>query len=464
MSKLGHFIRLLSKKEIQRFKDFLESPYHNKDATMLPLFEEVLRGLGKEKAAGKDSSDVRKSKSRLLQLLMEFLGLQGFQAAGILPEILQLREMNARGEEKYFPKVYARAKKAVSAAVQDSELHYGQLYALEVELNKHLSQQTKRSIDFNLENVEQNLEQEILLRRLKYACLKANLNRLQGKEGDDAKIASLLDEVEGNIEEADLLIRLFHYHLMTLVRPDEERFFTCLLKQLEQSFGSICHADAVDLYSGSINYCIRRINAGQEHVQLDLMKLYKQAMSQRVFIENGRLSPFHLKNMVSLSARLGEYKWALGLVDDFASKIPGAEGKHSESYNRGIIAYYQGDFSSARNLLNAVLANFQDLFYGLDARIFLLRIYYECQEMDLAESACHAFRIFLYRQKGMGEPRKKNYATFIRLYRRICTTDPVEVRKWEKLRDEIEDMQKLPVKNWLLEQIQQRIPTPSYLN
>ena len=107
------------------------------------------------------------------------------------------------------------------------------------------------------------------------------------------------------------------------------------------------------------------------------------------------------------------------------------------AYNRGVLAFHQKYFDQAEKHFNIVLNDYEDLFYGCDARLWLLKVYYDTGNAIGLESMMESFRMFLQRHKTLGKPHKDRYLTFINYLRRIMNIPPKDTHRmrvlWEEL-------------------------------
>ena len=76
---------------------------------------------------------------------------------------------------------------------------------------------------------------------------------------------------------------------------------------------------------------------------------------------------------------------------------------------------------------------------ALDARMYLLQIYYETGESLALESLAHAFRMFLDRNKNLSQNRKREYIDFILHLRRLSNIPLHDRKRLQKLREQIKE-------------------------
>jgi len=101
--------------------------------------------------------------------------------------------------------------------------------------------------------------------------------------------------------------------LQTQEKPNETKHFFELKKLLQKHPKAFAEAELRDLYEYAINYCLRRVNAGQLDFLKELFSLYKETLEAGLLFEDEQLSFWTYKNIVGVALRLREFLWAEAL-------------------------------------------------------------------------------------------------------------------------------------------------------
>ncbi|MCB0643791.1 MAG: hypothetical protein KDC44_19220, partial [Phaeodactylibacter sp.] len=88
------------------------------------------------------------------------------------------------------------------------------------------------------------------------------------------------------------------------------------------------------------------------------------------------------------------------------------------------------------------------------AKAMLVKMYYELDERESLSSLLASFKVFIHRQKGLGY-HKENYGNFVRLVSKLTMTNPYDPEAMQKLRQEVEAVNLLTEREWVLEQLEQ---------
>ena len=93
-----------------------------------------------------------------------------------------------------------------------------------------------------------------------------------------------------------------------------------------------------------------------------------------------------------------------------------------------------------------------DLLLTIDAKVLLLKMYYELQELDALDALLSSFKTFLNRKKVMGYHRD-NYLKTIELTRKMLYLNRNDRQALQLLKKEVKE-NNLTEKEWLLEQLE----------
>src|SRR5690606_32342485 len=170
--------------------------------------------------------------------------------------------------------------------------------------------------------------------------------------------------------------------------------------------------EARDMYAYAQNYCIKQVNSGNMKFLTDLFQLYKMTLETGIIFSDKYLSPWSYKNITSVALRLKEYEWAEYFVEQYKERVEPSFRKNAYAYNMASIFFDNGKFDKALELLRHV--DFSDVYYSLDSKAMMLRIYYELKEKNPLNSLLDSFRVFLKRNKQVSEYQRTLYLNLIK--------------------------------------------------
>ena len=468
-SKLVHFLRLLTTSERKRFREFLDSPYFNRRQDCKDLYgfleKHFLKKeaqLGEEKlhtlVYGKGDFNklkFKKLKVALMDLLTTFIAQVGYEKALAAERRFFLRELNARGEDKHFVRYYNDAKKFLSQSNSPVADIYYEGMLLEEEMDNFLYKKPERTTTPHLKEAMEGLGNSFLIRMMKFMIRAVSHADITGTRQDLPWISQALDFIKANEEKQIAIVRVLHTQFLMFSYPEDDEMFRNARQLLREKAGELSKEDAYNSYTIALNHAAKRLNSGRADYLAVMFALFREMLDNGTILIDGKISVGHFKNIVSIACRLAEFEWASSFMETYKNRIANDYKENAINFNRGVIAFFKEEFGAAERCFNHVLNDFKDIFYGLDARILLLRIHYETGNAIGMESLCHSFRMYLDRTKAISKPRKENYKTFIAMYRRMINLPPRDYERMEKLKTEIlETGNKVGWRAWLVEKIE----------
>lgn len=455
-SKLYILLHQLSAKQRRRFLDFLASPYFNEREAIRQLVQATHENLNQrgempfsdERAYALvypdkvfNQNQFRKLRSSTLELLMRFLALEDWVSHPETQLPNQLKALNQLPKAPSFDQYHRKAVKSATTETIDS-LHV--LYVLTKERHKQELKQG-RAASKTLFEAQQTFELWTACEQIRTAYLQLNQARITGTTPQQSPFLKLAtNTLKARFEE--LPKEALGYYLLFQCSITE--LAEASYRQLKTFLRQTSTADiwSHDLLYGALNFCYRRLNEGQRHFLQEIRSWYDWMLVEGILLEKGKLESAQLKNAVAIGIRLGEFEWAENLIANHGPK------GLATTFCKGLIAYQQKNHPTAQRHFHQVLADPVDLFFGLDARVYLLRSYFETEDTRSLESYGNSFRVFLQRHPGLNSKRRRRYQSFVRLLRKLHETPVHKTKQLDRLRREVEAIEGFPVKAWFLKQ------------
>ncbi len=246
-------------------------------------------------------------------------------------------------------------------------------------------------------------------------------------------------------------VRAYFHAYQSLSKEDDaatQRFhFQELRKVLENNWQQFPAEEMHGLYLMAINFCIKKINRGEQAYSREVLEIYKIGLQNRLLFENNQLSPYTYKNTMMAAMKVGKMDWVSTFLDEYKPFLPPQDREMVYKYNKAIYFFRKNDYTSAMPLLQSV--NLREVLFNLDARRLLARIYFELNEMSALDSLIESSKIYLHRQKGIGYHREM-YLNFFKILETLLKTAS---KKRSLLRGMIEETKYLAEREWLLEKL-----------
>ncbi len=465
-SKLVQVLAVLSEKEKALFNKFISSDFVTENDKLPLLYRYIVENrLWEEKEEddkqqvfdylypSKDYNDaaLRKLMSELLQKLEMFIAYQDLQVDPYKVRKQVLNFYRANNLHKHFFHHFRVLEKDLLNIEGSSADYYLLQHDLFHEFNEMVNSELNRTQTRRLQEQADSLDLFYILKKLQSSNTIFSHQQISSAEYK-------LDFLEGIIhvlEESDYLnipiVNMYYTVLKINMRQDDEMFFQKLEQLLQENFDKISPNYGNELYAYAFNYCVQQINTGKLDYLQNLFQLYQQGLGNGIMVEEGFISPWNYKNVVTLGLRLKEYDWVYEFIHDYKKKIGGSEPKNAYTFN---LARYYFSIQKYKKVLELLqMVEYSDVFYKLDSKALLLKSYYETEEIDALFSLTESFKQLLRRRKLISDRHRTNYLNLIRLLKRLIKINPRDKKKLKDLRETIDKTDQIADKNWLLEKV-----------
>lgn len=424
---------MLSKQEKEQFKDFVASPYFNKRIGLSQILGQIifLQSKTAQKNLSKRSfwklvfpekkwnEQVLKDRlSDLMRLLEQFLAIQTFKQQE--QSHFALDAMNKRSMNQSFQRYWKRVQKKTEQQriYKTSQEHHVQFLMQDV-LDIHYIQRGERTYTEALQKKLDNLELFYMLEKLECCCGMLNRMSVLKSTFDIHFLDETLELLQSNWDfyMQNQVIAIYFQILKTLQNLQEESAFQALKSLLQEHAQDLGQLQGKNVFAYARNYCTRQLNAGRTAYLKEIFDLYKLSLTHDFLLENGLISQFAYKNIVTAACRLKQFDWAEEFIFRYKEHLEKNIQANAFNYNLASFYYSKGSYDEAITLLQTI--EYTDVYYNIDARVMLLKIYFEQGQMRTFLSQCDSFNIFLLRNKHLSSHLNKSYRNLIRITKKM---------------------------------------------
>lgn len=471
-SKLVRYIKDLPAKKRERFRQFVSSPYFNQHQKTLEMLEYIIKQI--ERTNPKlDRQEVFKHlfprekyqeqklhnvMSYLKKQFHRFIAIQYFEEQDFAESVYTLE---AAFESNQFDLLKNRAKQLEK--VLDNSKNKGSAYLFaKYRLNFLMASYTgvfeDRYRSDNFQKMVDNLDQYYLVEKLQTTChLTANMMLINTKYNFHF-LEELIDYIRKHWDyyKENASIRLYFTVLMSLRAGQNHVYYEQLKEMLVNNVDELSEKEVGDLYTFAYNYCIQRINSGDDAYQRELFDLYNQGLKNGLLITNGLISEFDYKNITTLGCHLKEFDWTENFIQEYKEKLPANKKENAYNYNLANLYYSKKMYNEASSTLLHV--QFTDVKYHLSTTFLLLRTYYALKDTEALLSLIETFRIYVMRNRKMTTDQKRGYTNFLRFAKKLVLlkhhgstySKKVLDEKIDKLVEKINATENVINRQWLL--------------
>jgi len=475
--KLLHSLKSLDRREMTRFVAFAHSPYHNKhdgvrclvsyldelfpdfsgaDCAPEVMEREVMK---RAKIAGDAFAPILTYTQRLFEAFLICEGLEEDDSARWL---FLLRGLRGRKLFSQYERQLIKARRKLEKSERRDALQLQFRYQLGVETGDYVAQRERRQADTSLQNRQDAFDLYFISEKLRDACELQVRRQILAGEYTMLFLEPILQEIRSNPDRYRPEPAVFiYYSLYQMLREEASTYYFQALDSIREHRQAFHRAELITIYNYLMNFCIARINRNDGRFLQELFTLYKLQLSDDLLLEDGYLSEWDYKNIVTTALRLGELDWAKLFIEDYRDSLSPVSMDNAYRFNKASYHYAAGEYDDVLALLTKV--EYSDLRYSLGTRALLMRTYYDLDEYEALHALTESFRQYLQRNQLMSDIRRLGYFNLFRLTRKTALLrtrfpylrqDKIQ-RELVKIREEVDATEEVFNRSWLLEKLEE---------
>lgn len=465
-SKLLELLRTLTPRQLGRLEEFLASPFFNKNEDLLALLRALKSyapgfsapELEKEAFLKREKWDAKRLAywmSDLLKQAETFLTVEALLEDDHLGHRALLEMYYRKNLVKHYKGVLEKAgRKLEEYPWRNAEFFYWQFQLRQLEYLH--SDKSQRTYNPHLQEAAHALDTFYLVEKLRLSCDMVNLVQLLNVEYDLSWTEDILPIAARSAEVQAPAVQVYlAMYRMLKDNQDTAAYFEAKEKLL--AFSSLF--DKPELTTLSVflfNFCSRRINRFNDpFFWKEYLEVGKFLLREELIFEEGRLSPWLYKNLVTAGLNQDEPEWTLEFIQSFRDRLPESYQEPLYEYNLAHYYYNLGRHDEAQRTLMQV--EFKDVFLALSTRSLLVKIFYETDQEELLFSHLEAFRIYLLRNKLLPESNRKQVQQFIDFTRKLARIGKPEADKLPELEKQLPGASQVMHRDWLAEKIAEKM-------
>lgn len=355
-----------------------------------------------------------------------------------------LASYRERGLEKHFQHI-AQQTEAQLAAMPLGLDRLHDNYRLEFEKYSFAEAQ-KRSRESALQSLSDSFDKYAIGGKLRLACLMAAHQAVVKVEYDYSFLALIINWLENSPLLSEPAIGLY-YHCYRALSENDEAAFRAFRSVLERHGEQFDAAELKDILLLGINFCIRQVNQGAPQFVAEAFGLYQLGLERGSLLERGVLSRFTYKNIVALGLGLGQFDWVERFIQEQRELLEARYRESSYCFNLAKLHFTQKNYAEAMPLLAQV--GDADPLLMLDAKVLLLKMYYETGEWDALDALLTSVKAFLRRKTSLGY-HKEHYLSLVNYTQKLLTLNTNDRKAVAALQRELENDQHVLEKEWLV--------------
>jgi len=451
-SKLVELFRTFETKDFTLFEQYLHSPYFNTNEEVIALFkyikaklklkpqflhrEVVYTAVFKKKKI--DEKHLGYVMSFLLKQAENFIAQRLYDSDSFEVKYNTALAFLQRDLEKHYHYLMLKMENTEELSLENQ-------YKISfLEYNNFLKQNI-RKFDSRLQNVSNKFDFHFIYVKLKYTCEILNIEKSTGKKFQLQFIDEVVSFLENNNTDSFLIDIYFNIYRFLKNELQSDYYFLAKSIFLE-NHSRMSAEEKKEIMVHINNYCARKIRGGDDNFLEEMWDNYGFNLREKVLFEHGYLSEFSFKNHVTLGLRLRKYHDTETIIKQSSQMLHPEKRENALHFNLANLKFNEKKYDEALKILARV--NFDDIFYNMDTKILMAKIYYETKEFEVLSSHLNTFQIFIKRNTIISDETKEGYLNFIEILIKIYKKS-----KSQSLLKMLNHNNRIEAKAWLQAQI-----------
>ena len=420
--------------DVRNFKEYLRSPYFNRNEDLLRLFELIRNPKRTEKEhiwkklKGKepfDDDQFRQLMMQLYRLAKAFIAQRAYEQSDMLKDQFLLKGLSERNLDKNFQKELKALEKSLEVQPLRDASYFRARIQIDDIYESWIAKTTSRSeyssrLDSLLANVRHYYDYrqyhlDVSLRAQRFARPPVD---------EEVPPASRPITVEMMRQLHDLVLRF------NVVK------WHALYENLKKHKAKFSYNDSYDIFTGLQNLIVINLdNQNAETFYGLLFDLFDFGINNDILFVEDSLPPYYYRNIAEVALFLDKNEYSLDFTERYKDKIGDRFRDNAYAINLATYSFNIGAYRECLRLLHPVKE--KDIFLRLAVRMLRIKCYFELEETELLDAETAAIKNFLINNSSIPDHKRKAFEGRIRYITKLYhLRDP---QKLEKLKAEIRE-------------------------
>jgi hypothetical protein len=470
-SKVLEILASLNRKEFKEFKNFVDSPFHNKNrqvnvllgelAKFYPAFEH--KNLTKEylflKIFGRGKFKewkIRNLLAELSKLADEFMIIAALNKRKNFKNSLLNFEFIDRNLSRHFEiNLKSAGAELDKSPLRDSDYYFSKY----VFSYQDLQNKRRKGTEFydmyeDVKKLELVLEDyyTLELAKLYQPALSAKMNI---RTKTDFKNYNFLNNyLEKNKESLKPASLVYYYYFRLCNNLNDENYYA-LKNSLHEKEMFFDELERNNFYILLHNFVLDKINNHKLDLWNEYQDILERMIEKKIGVNfYGKINPQLFRNMVKVYSKNKNYDKANDFVENHYNDISEEHRYTNYYYSKALLMFFKGEFEKSIETLSKV--TYEDYLLKFLVYSLSLRNYYELGYIESCYAQLDTALQGIIKDKVAGESYKTNYINFFSYLRKI-----LDIRVKENFKDigllkkALEKEVIVAAKEWLLEKMEE---------
>lgn len=472
-SSLILLLKKFDKQQLKDFNNFVISPFFNTNNALIKLYEYIRKQypeynpgkLEKEhvykKIFGKTKYNdgfIRVLMSNLQSLAEEFLTYQGFKKDTLIKKKYLIDELNSMGARKHAEKVLSEGLKDIAKMTPEQPDDYlgmyymafykRYLYSTQFVVNKN------NKPDESIYDDQKYFIYHFLLRTLESYFYHLNQKQIINYEPKLIFLDEIIAFLDKNPEYLESHVLNITFLKVLLLKNNNIEDYYKLKKAFYNVYHNIGKKDAFNTISIIINYCHKNYSKTEDEIFLkekfDILK-FAAKNNLNTFESSEGFDGSKFYNTVSTSLDFDEIEWAENFIKRYGEELISEKREYLVAFTNAMVSFAKKEYDEALAFLSR-LQNPKVTSDKFNLKILQLRIYYEINYFDQANSTADSFRHMIQNDKVLPESYKEYYKNFYSIYIKLLSLKLKNDKSGIiEIKEKLKTTKNIVFKRWLIE-------------
>ncbi len=482
-SKIVLLLRRFPKEDINRFREYLRSPYFNTKEKLVQYYTKLIKhypefdepGINREKIyqslypGSKFNPQVYKNlSSELYQHAREFLAIQSFKHEHFESGLRIVRSLEEISSDELYRIELKSLKKKLAERKTDDFIFFERFRLASVE----------KQYFFNRSNYKKGNELSVdegneLVRFFFFHMFrlifdlevsKNNFNALPpdsaygyfaGKLIESGVLKETVDYFERKKIKDHEVIQMLYYIVISIIHLENEEYFDRAKKLVFANLNRFSEGMRYIISSSLLTISAFKINSrGSKTDMRNAFEIIQFQLKKKIYRETPEsyVTATEFRSMFMIGMNLMEYNWLKWFTRKYIGDVSPTQQASLRSLLTGMICFVDKDYDSALENLNKV--KFDIFAYKLDVKRLQLMIFYEQDHLEEALSLISSFREFVSTNRNITpETKKRNIEFLNNVSHLIKMKHKPDKAALEKLEKDLKETSPVLYRTWFEEKI-----------
>lgn len=421
--KLFQLLASIKTKELERFMQFLHSPYFNREAFYPRLLEELIafhpaykqvdKFLIFQKILPKQSITadlINERFSKMSRLVEQFLLQEEFKKQQALKEELQLTTYQNRRLPKWFnhvAKLRIKRFKTQYPSTATPTLSHWLTY-------HYLQNYPEAAMVFNVSHPQafplHLLDEYYFLHKLRHACNFLARESFFNESNPIPLLKDILQYIEQHYPTHPII--QYYYNLVQLHLEWETTSFQNLVDEFYLIYTKLEQNDQLFILLNMVNLALKQINRGHSALISTAFELYQFSIQDELFLKKSPLTESTFLNICTFGAYQQAFEWTNKFIETHKHLLTSASSYPTIILGKALLLFHAKHYQEAILLFHEIMPN--RFAYKLRMRSLYVRsllglhlkkpTFYKS-----LKSGLNAFNQYLNRNKELSKEKKEAY-------------------------------------------------------